>query len=691
MLMIATCFLVFSSIVHAFAEKLKIDDEVEVFFLNEWRPGVVVDLDKRGNVKVSFQFGAGNQERIFNRAEIRFAYENGAIAPARGWSDRSGKFKVTAAAIGLTETEITLRKPDMSELTVKIEKLSDADQKFIKGLQKKGATSIVISQYPPTEEFDSSGGVSAFDENANVSSIDSDALPSSITVVEGGVAFAVDDLFDRLGSVLPVGGPDATLLASIESDHPAKPLPTRLYWASLGKKKLVGRQFLPPGERLIDYHPGLGLALTFSFPENTRSKICLALWEVAQNDKVAKGIVRWEATPHITADVRGTWARILNDGSVLHRLASQEYVCWDTKTKSMRFSVQQKSFFAPIGVLSPGRRYFALPEDKGVRVYEIESGKLLATTPSNEVVASVSFSSDGSRLAVLGSTLISVFESNALESPKETHQAEAIGTPFTAEMSWVGNNRVLVKTAQNQKDVLFGFPERMAIWNYEFDHNAISANMFGSNRTREVCDSFLVYAASGDGPGDGKLAVGAVKLPGPKVDDATKNINPEDYMVLKPGSKVRLDVQAGEFNARVTDALKKKVQANKWVVEPNSDIVLTATMTRGKTQTVAYQTGGRNGEVVTATVTPYISSAQLLVGKEVAWQSGTSSGSPSTVLLLPGQSVQGQVDSWQVPNPAFFENVTIPDRIMDPAYKLGMGTTAVTNRGLVPKQNAKKP
>lgn len=690
-LTLATWLLLLGSVVLGFAEKLKIDDEVEVFFLNEWRPGVVLDLDKKGNVKVSFQFGAANQERIFNRAEIRFAYENGAIAPARGWSDKSGKFKVTAAAIGLTDTEITLRKPDMSELTVKIEKLSDADQKFIKGMQKKGAGSIVLSQLPPTEEFDSTSGVSAFDDNANVSSIDADSLPASITVTEGGVVFATDDFFDRLGSVLPAGGPDVNLLASVESGHPSKPLPTRLYWASIAKKKLVGRQFLPPGEQLIDYHPTLGYILTFSFKDFSESNALLTLWEAAPSDKVAKPIVRWSTTPDITARTQSFWARILNDGSVLQRIASQEYVCWDTKSKNMRFSARQKSFFAPMGVLSPGRKYFALPEDKGLRIYECSTGNLLTTLPSNEVVASVSFSDDGGRIAVLGSTSISVFEVGSLSSPTETHQAEAIGTPFSAQMYWVGNKRVIVNTPQNTKDVLFGFPEKMALWNYEFDHNAISENVFGSHRTREVCNSHLVYAASGDSAGDGRLAVGAVKLPGPKVDEAVKDVNPDDYLLLKPGSKVRLDVQAGDHSSQVTAALTQKIRANNWVLSPNAEAVLTATMTRGKTQTVAYQFGGRSGEVVSATVTPYISSLQLMVGKEVAWQSGTSSGPPSVVTLLTGQSVQGQVDSWQVPNPGFFDSVAIPERIMSPSFKLGLGTTAVTNRGLVPKANTKKP
>ena len=42
-----------------------------------------------------------------------------------------------------------------------------------------------------------------------------------------------------------------------------------------------------------------------------------------------------------------------------------------------------------------------------------------------------------------------------------------------------------------------------------------------------------------------------------------------------------------------------------------------------------------------------------------------------------------QIDSWQKPNVQFYETVEIPAKILDPSKKDGLGTTRVTNQGLV--------
>ncbi len=76
---------------------------------------------------------------------------------------------------------------------------------------------------------------------------------------------------------------------------------------------------------------------------------------------------------------------------------------------------------------------------------------------------------------------------------------------------------------------------------------------------------------------------------------------------------------------------------------------------------------------------------QISVGDTVAWSSGTSSGAPPFISLQPGQSAQAEVEKWNNPYPQFYETVDIPDSILDPKKRNGLGTTEVTNRGLVPK------
>lgn len=49
----------------------------------------------------------------------------------RRWSDTTGTFTIRAKLIGLDDREVTLRKPDGSTLQVPLEKLSEADRKYL--------------------------------------------------------------------------------------------------------------------------------------------------------------------------------------------------------------------------------------------------------------------------------------------------------------------------------------------------------------------------------------------------------------------------------------------------------------------------------------------------------------------------------------------------------------------------------
>ena len=57
--------------------------------------------------------------------------ENSDDEAARTWSDKTGKFKVKAKLLANAEGKIKLLKEDGLVITVPIDRLSDADQKFL--------------------------------------------------------------------------------------------------------------------------------------------------------------------------------------------------------------------------------------------------------------------------------------------------------------------------------------------------------------------------------------------------------------------------------------------------------------------------------------------------------------------------------------------------------------------------------
>ncbi len=691
-LLIFGCFL--QSGANCIAEQFKAGDEIEVLHLGSWLPATVVKTNQRGDVLAEFEFASNTRQEAFKPANVRYAYEAGALARARTWSDGAGKFKVKAALIEIGDEKITLRKPDKTEIKVTISKLSDSDQQFLKKLQKgAGGPAARPPQPPPLEDFEGGAGgndsFATFGDDAGNAALEPDPLPADLKLKQGGVGFPTEDFFDRLGAVLAVGGKDAWVLAGVENGTPGKALPTRLYWASLARQKIEGRQLLPPGESVLDYHDPTHRVLTFAHVAADGSEggeketAALTLWEASPTDKQAKPLVRWKAD----SGERGhhePWARIIDADVVLQRWKKQELVGWDTTAKQVRYRLTQASFFAPFPALSGGRKYIFLPEDKGVRIFESATGHLVSTLPAENGAAGVAISDDGCRAAVLSQNALTVWDLKDTSAPPQHYQAETIGTRFRADLFWVGDERVMADSG-HRGQVLFSLKHKLSLWNYKFDMNAIRESE--GHRVREIVGQHLVYGATVGNGGRSGLAVGAVLLPGPKVDEAEKELDPESLIVIKAGTPVQLNVQAGEETARVQAALEEKIKKNGWILSPTAEAILVAEMKRGDQQTITYRVSGfgKRPSEQTATVTPYISTMRLTIGKQVAWQSGTSSGAPHSVTLKEGETVQAEVDRWQHPNVEIFEKVEIPARIIDPAKRDGLGTTEVTNRGLVVK------
>lgn len=165
--------------------------------------------------------------------------------------------------------------------------------------------------------------------------------------------------------------------------------------------------------------------------------------------------------------------------------------------------------------------------------------------------------------------------------------------------------------------------------------------------------------------------------------EVAASLDRDSLMVVKPGTAVRLDVRAGTNTTQVQSALQAKILGNGWTISPSANITITAEMKQGQTQQVTYRSIGFFPGEQTVSITPYISELKIEGGGQVVWQSGTSSGAPPFLTLQQGQSVQAEVNQWQRPDPDFFGRVAIPERILHPDKRNGVGKTRVTIRGLV--------
>ncbi len=673
-------------------------DLIEVFFLNKWTPAIVIEVDKRGNVLAEFEFVRTTRE-VFKPPQVRAAYESGALLRGRLWTDSSGKFKTKAALLAVNDDEtITIRKPDMTEVKMPLANLSDADKAFIKKLKKEVGLKVMTGPEPPPVEDFGGGGFGSYAVPFSAADPDQrpalspDPLPSYLRLRQGGVAFGLDDDRDKLGAVLPLGGPDCWVLAALENENPwEKSLPTRVLWVSLTKQKLERKQLLPAGETVLDYHPPSRRLLTFTSlkaddePRWNEGKPVLTLWETSPTEEKCKPIVRWNADGG-EGVFHEPWARIIDGNTVLQRYKKQEYIAWDVSAKGIKYRIAQESFFAPLAVLSPGRRYLFLPEDNGVRVMEATTGNLLLGLPTKNGASGVAVSEDCRKAAVLEDFELVVWDLTDPQAPPERFEAQSIGTPFRADLAFVGSDRIMTDRGWGGGSTLFSMKTKIALWNYHYDGTAVHEDK--GRRMRDVVDKHLVYAATVRSGSQRGLAVGAVQLPGPRVDEIEAVTTYDSLLIIKPGTPVKLVVSTGQYDAQVRKALEAEIQENGWILSENTSVVITATMGQSATQSVTYGSGigfGRSQNSETVSVTPFYSRLEIKVGDVVAWQGGTSTGAPPVIWLREGQTAQGEVSKMQSPQPGFFDTVEIPDKIIDPAKRNGLGTTEVTNRGLIVK------
>ncbi|MEX2176383.1 MAG: SHD1 domain-containing protein [Pirellulaceae bacterium] len=699
------------------ADGYKPGDTVEVQIFSDWAPATVVAVEKSGNVLADYEHGGKPGRKAFKPQHIRFAYEAGAIARGRTWSDASGKFRIKAALLAIHDDEtITLRKTDQTELKIAVAKLSSADQQFLKQLQAQGGVAVMkgpdLLAVETFEENPFGSAAAGFGGEAEQRvAIVPDPIPAYLKLKQGGAVFPLDQRDDTASAVLPLGGPEGWVLAAVESGHRfEEETPVRLTWISLTFQKVENRQLLPAGEVVLDYHPPTRRLLTRSveassnpFPDHKLppeilekmarrginkhlakiglGQTILTLWEVAPRDKRAKPLVRWRGGD--AEKSRQAWARLIDGNIVLERRQEEEYIAWDTTAKQAKYKLTQEAFSARPAVLSGGRKYLFMPEDKGIRVIDAATGGTLNWLPLASRPVALGASDDGRRLAVLAENDLLVWDLTAPEAAPNRLEGQALRLQAQS-LAWIGDDW-LVADRGNSSLVLYSLKSKLPVWNYQFDSNAIQGD--AGQRLRQIVDGHLVYASRVKVGRDEHVAVGAAALPGPGVEEAAAGLTYDSLLIVKPGTPIRLQVSTGADDARVRAALEAKIKANGWVLNDSAELVMTASMGRSETQSVTYTSGGfgRRETTQTVTVTPHYSSLQIKAGNRMIWTSGTSTGVPNRLRLKDGETAQSEVDKLQNPNPTFFERVEIPAKIIDPEKTAGAGTTEVTNRGLVVK------
>ena len=300
------------------------------------------------------------------------------------------------------------------------------------------------------------------------STIEADPLRSSLELSEGGSAFEVANFVDKIGAIIPLGGPDQWLLASLESGwgDEADKLPTRLMWISIKHSKVAQMHPLPPGLQLKDYYPKSKTALTYD-PHAT--KPVLSLWKSEPTAKNAELLCSWHGSNVAKQSRRSdeSWARFVNDRIVLFRDSSRHLIAWDIVDHKATWTTIQESAQAPAPELTPGNRYLLIPESRRLRVLDAVDGHEILSLKIDSEIKSLSVADDGHNvLAMLDSSIVAIDLLNL--NRRRTVDIGFLGIQMAATVKWLDNDVICLSTS-NKEMLLFSIDRGIPLWRYEFD------------------------------------------------------------------------------------------------------------------------------------------------------------------------------------------------------------------------------
>ncbi len=668
--------------------KVETDETVRVYHLG-WRDGYVVDVKKK-EVLVEFEFAGSSQQKVFNRKNVRRMYETEAIDFGRMWESTSGT-KIDAAMQDSYDGKVLLIRPDLTTLEVPLDKLSTRDNSYVKKMQKSFNAAVARGQIPartPTlpeiENFEASfGSTSTFGEGSQTSIEPLGEIPSYLTSFQQkGLGFTMTRKDQDLVAVIPVGGPDQLVLMTARENNWIRGednFQSQLYWASLKKKKVMASVMITPEDYAVDYDPSRRLLLTFNrkdFADDDDEQDHYTLWKLKAGESKAEPLIRWAAKGVRWSEA--IFAKIVNERVVIAKSDRQTYEAWDIVDKKSLYFMKSKSFFdAPI-VISPDRRHLIVPEDGQLSVIDAKTGELaMGFSVDDRHVSGANINPAGTKLAALSERNIYVWDLESGNKEPTVYPAPLMGSPFKARVEWIDDDHILGES--HQERILYRLSLQLPIWSYRMDVRDYFLNRDPLKNL--VVNGMFFYVAQPD-PFSGSIAVGAVSLPGPGVNEVVGEVQREELYILKKGTPVGLSIGSVSDSDSVEQWLGEKVEANGWVLDDNAEIRIHAEMGIGESQTVTYtKMGGfrKKGNDTTVSFRPHYSRIKIKKGDTIIWQTGTSTGAPP---VISGTNFQQKINGYQKPNLRFFQNVKIDPKIIDPKFSRGFGVSKLGLRGI---------
>lgn len=662
----------------------EVGESVKVLVFNDWIDGVVVDQKKK-QILVEYYWGGSAKQKVFERREVLRLYEDGCLDFGRVWESSAGT-KIEAALKAVEGNNLTLVRPNLEEVVVPMDKLSSRDQAYAKKVAKnlkqaidQGNVAPPTPELPELEQFATQyGSYSMFAEAGRNVVQPLGSVPSFLEFEQAGAGIELVRREQELDSVIPVGGPDQLVLMGTRENYMGNdPFPSQLYWVSLKKRKVISKIYVTPAHMAMDYDPRTKLLLTFhpnSFFDDNGAPSQYVLWDLKPGGDKPTPVARWEVETSKEVFLNQYFAKIIDKDTVVTKVGRQTFAAWNIPEKKEIYRFQTQSFFDAPSVLTRDRKHIIVPEDRQISIVDAKTGQFtMNLTVNDSHVSGANINPAGTKLAAITERNLLVWDLTKAKDPPKIYPAPLMSSPFKARLDWIDDDHVLGESYAGR--VLYSLKLQLPVWSYSVD-------TFNRHENRDPLKNFVLngmYFYVARPTLSNIIAVGAIKMPGPSVQQVLSKVEREDVLILKPGVKVGLDLSNISDTEQVRTWLLEEIKRNGWIYDPTAEIRVDAMMGRGETQSVAYQSIDGAGGIERATFRPYFSRVQVLNGQQLLWSAASSSGAPA---IIRGGNAQAQVERLQQPNLQFFEKLDIAHEVVDPKYGRGFGKSEFGLRGL---------
>lgn len=617
-----------------------------------------------------------------------------AAAELRTWTDASGKFKIKAKFVSLTNGVVTLENEDGTELEIELKKLSAADQKAANDAVK------AESENP----FKTAAPSDPFKTKTKGSKPVATTRPGGKNAVSSTDAKMVKVNWTSVSRVTlnpPRSGGWQVALPKVDEQEKFEPATTALPSKSNFFEKLKGVAISRVANKAA-----VGFVLTHGEPKGiSRVVLCdlksgdasepatatgqmspLALHDdgeqiVMRRDEFGFGnqdrLEVWTLDGGNVSknqawvpydDVKGpgrdvAWAEFLDGDRLVTCSRGGIVVVW--KFPEIRPMMVVNLVDGVLPALSPDRKLLAYSTGADVGLFDLTKKSVVTQQPMPERLTnpSLAFSPSGKRLACGGGGKIFIWD---LATGKLESTIPTAGLGFQGGIDFPDDGFILAGGKY-----LFDIANQLKLWTYNGPEEA------------KTVGEWTLFAAT-----DGEKAPGAlvpVQVPHPAAREMLKKaISDPSYFALHPGTVVKINVSgipdAGQ-QARVSAALARRLQESDCLVGSNGTIELVASVDAAKEREISFWHSG------TYKMKEFVTRVKFVYEGQSAWEtSGTNV--PFLVQLKKGENMEGHLREREKPEYAFFERVELPRYIPKPTggkgggHSLTLGQSNVTTAGV---------